>query len=93
MDTRWIKRERDGKEERARRRTRGKRTGGENGREKSSRARVERKKILGLISKNSHTYLGSKESSVPEAAGSTLVPQEDGNLVIYAEDGKPVWAR
>ena len=48
---------------------------------------------MGLISKYSHTYLGSKESSVPEAAGSTLVPQEDGNLVIYAEDGKPVWAR
>lgn len=42
---------------------------------------------------NSHTYLGSKESSVPDAAGHTLVPQEDGNLVIYAEDGKPVWAR
>ena len=40
----------------------------------------------------SHTYLGSKESSVPDAAGHTLVPQEDGNLVIYAEDGRPVWA-
>lgn len=69
--------------------------------EKKRKKLRKQKKIKKLSKKNeknsatqqhSHTYVGSKESSVPDAAGHTVIPQADGNLVILAEDGKPVWA-